>query len=586
MRAGLIYDDRDFVSSNASIRSIGSALDAFGSPFPVEQPARGLYRPITNLSYAIDHAVAGGDAWGHHASSIVLHVLVTLLVYAFARRVLGRALEAGATVAALLTATVFALHPVHCEAVDSVAGRSELLALGFSIAALLAFDVRWLAVEARRRFGAELACAACVALAALSKESGVMSLGLVAAHAFFLAPREARRPRALVRIGLLLAAVGVGYVALRLHALGRLQPSAIVGGAGFTGRLFTAAVVYLENLRLLFFPSVLDVDFYYQHAIGIQTAPSLRGSAGLVALVATLALLGLATRRVVGGARNGTSAVVAFSLSAFLLCLLPTSHVVSFGALMAERFLFGPSFGFALLVGALAGPHLVRRPRSAGAAALTLALVLAARTYARAGEWLDETTLFTPTERRVGPDPRIETNLALGTLARGDKAAAAVHLRRALALDPDHLPALVDLGYVQMSGGALDEAEATFTRVLALDRANASAHNNLGVIAVRRWRYPEAREHYRRALVLNPNYESARQNLASVESAMTGARGFIDARGAAARASDDPAQHLTLARACLALADLPCARSSYARARELTPLGTPLVDPDLERLGR
>ena len=68
-RADFSYDDRDFVETNQSIRTLAGALAAFGEPFPPHQPQRALYRPLTNLSYAFDHAIWGEQARGYHLAN-------------------------------------------------------------------------------------------------------------------------------------------------------------------------------------------------------------------------------------------------------------------------------------------------------------------------------------------------------------------------------------------------------------------------------------------------------------------------------------------------------------------------------------
>ena len=73
-------DDRDFVQVNASIRSLGTAWNALLAPFPPDQPGRALYRPLTNLSYALDHAAWGQNARGYHATNVLLYLVVVLLV--------------------------------------------------------------------------------------------------------------------------------------------------------------------------------------------------------------------------------------------------------------------------------------------------------------------------------------------------------------------------------------------------------------------------------------------------------------------------------------------------------------------------
>ncbi|HXV85997.1 MAG TPA: hypothetical protein VD793_04825, partial [Gemmatimonadales bacterium] len=141
--AGLVYtgslrnrwalDDHPVIEANPAAHSISAALGAAFSPYwpPEGQHSAGLYRPVTVLSYAVDWVVSGGRPWWFHLTNLVLHGLVTGLSVL----VLARWLT---PVGSLVAGLVFAVHPVHVEAVANVVGRAELLAAAGMLAAVLA----------------------------------------------------------------------------------------------------------------------------------------------------------------------------------------------------------------------------------------------------------------------------------------------------------------------------------------------------------------------------------------------------------------------------------------------------------------
>src|SRR6185503_4024738 len=97
-------DDLVYVRNNEAVHSFGGALATFVS----EYPADGLYRPLTALSYAIDHAVWGLAPVGYHLTNLLLWALTAIVVDAFA----SRRLSAGPALAATL---LYVAHPAHCE---------------------------------------------------------------------------------------------------------------------------------------------------------------------------------------------------------------------------------------------------------------------------------------------------------------------------------------------------------------------------------------------------------------------------------------------------------------------------------------
>jgi tetratricopeptide (TPR) repeat protein len=95
---------------------------------------------------------------------------------------------------------------------------------------------------------------------------------------------------------------------------------------------------------------------------------------------------------------------------------------------------------------------------------------------------------------------------------RQDEAAAAY--RRALIIDPELVPAIVNLANIHYARDEIIEAEALYERALALDLECFEAHFNLGNIHHDLSRYEEAVACYREAVALNPDYADAHFYLA------------------------------------------------------------------------
>lgn len=93
-----------------------------------------LYRPLTSFSYAAQWWMFGGRPWVFHLVNVLLHGVVSALVALVGVRLAGRA-------AGFAAGLLFAVHPVHVEAVANIVGRAELLsALGMFAAVLLVLD--------------------------------------------------------------------------------------------------------------------------------------------------------------------------------------------------------------------------------------------------------------------------------------------------------------------------------------------------------------------------------------------------------------------------------------------------------------
>jgi len=540
--ADFTFDDREFVQSNASIRSLSAAVGAFDESFPPESAEYARYRPLTNFSYALQYALWSDDSRGYHRFNLVLYFLIVALVYCVAIPYLGSGNGA------LATATLFALHPAHCEAVDSIAGHSELLSLFFVLAALssfhraVGFGRSSDSVRPRRGLGFALLALGCFALALLAKETAVMLAPVILVHLAIYHQRGSARSwtgrfRACAYAAPYFLAVVV-YLGVREEVLGRLRPEVtVLGDADLATHLLTVGRVFAEYIRLLVFPYPLQVDYYYQHAVGVHDTWTWGAALGWSLLLLLLAWTAMALWSVVlrrDRSIGSHTQPLLFGLLFFGAFLFPVSHVVPFGALMAERFLLAPSVGFCLALGALAlrlvsGLEDSRGRALFAAASLVVAVGLAAVTAARAADWRDSVSLWRPVTERLPHDHRAWANLGRGYLRRGDLPEAVEALTLSLRLEPAHVTSLNNLASIHLEAGRFRQARELYHRALEVEPTSHVAWTNLGVIETRLLNHAASRAYYRRALELNPNHAPARELLLTADAMVARAKGFLAA---------------------------------------------------------
>ena len=165
---GYIYDDQLLILNNPRLADLWAPLRLWDAPlwqFPDSVNARptGFWRPLTLQVLAFARALSGGEAWGPHLASLVIHWLAALAAIRLALRM---GLSGGVAAA---TGLLFALHPVQVQSVAWAASINDPLLGLFSLVALNA-HLQWLQTRGR---GPLLVAAAAFALALLSKEQAV-----------------------------------------------------------------------------------------------------------------------------------------------------------------------------------------------------------------------------------------------------------------------------------------------------------------------------------------------------------------------------------------------------------------------------
>jgi hypothetical protein len=476
------YDDNVVVAENPAVRDGGP-----GGLARLFVPEAGReYLPVRDLTYWLDHRLWGMDPAGYHLTQILLHALVTGLLVLFlvshlapggsapAKEREAPALLGRRSAVLLLAPLLFAVHPVHVEAVAWVTGRKDLLAAAFTLLALLSYGA-WRRGRGRRSYGFSLLW---TALALLSKTTAVaVPLLLWAGDRILWRRRSGKDPWAPAP-HLALAAIA-GAVALRAGSeAGMLQP--LHGGGPVTHLLFVCRVLVHSLGKLL-----LPLDLHPEYGLDPAAASGAAGW-GSLALVAVLLVL------LFRGGRDRPA--VLFGGVFFLVAYLPTSNLVPFQEAGADRYLYLPSAGFLVLaaLGFAALERLLRRtlgdrPRPSRAAravvpalAGTCLLLLGGRTIEANGHWRNAGTLWREVLAHNAGSATAHYNLGWSLLEEDRVEEAIPHLRAAVRIEPLHVRALVNLGYALARAGRPDEAVPYYRQAIRIDPGHASAYYNLG----------------------------------------------------------------------------------------------------------
>ncbi|MGD9765809.1 MAG: tetratricopeptide repeat protein [Candidatus Binatia bacterium] len=522
LHGDFVFDDAIVVRDNPSVTQ-GAPTALLTSVYALGA----VYRPLTMLTYAANHRVSP-DPFGYHVVNLGLHVLVCLALFALVLELLG-SLPAASAAAAL-----FAVHPVHTEAVTSMVGRAELLAALLVFIALFA-QVRAVRQSSRRwsAFGV-----GSFALALLAKESAFTAIALAAAVAWWIDPR--RSVRRVLRATAPFAVVGLAYLPLRwmvVGALGWPYPPPFVDNplahVPAWPRIGTALVVLYEYCSLLFLPINLVADYSYNQ-IPIVTSP-FDGRLLLAAAVLLAAGAGVAA-----AVRHAPALALAAAFASIPLAL--TANVLfPIGTIKAERLLYLPSAGWCLAAGWLFAAALRRRPMAAVAAVVIATFAFAVRTWVRNADWRDDLALFSAAVEGAPNSSKVHHNLAVALQRAGRLDEALAHYRETLRIYPDYAAAAFGIGHIHALRG--DDAGAVYWYHTALHRdwQLCSAHLQLGLVHERRREYTAAEAAFTTGLAIEPGNPLLLVNLAAARLAQGdrwGARAALEQLDHSAPAPD------------------------------------------------
>lgn len=539
--AGFPLDDRVQVERNVYIRNIAAAPEIFTR---VTWPGY-VYRPLPTFTYALTHAAVGLSPWLYHATSVLLHALASVLVFVCLRRVF-------ATTTAAVAALFFAVHPVHVEAVASIANRTELLVAVLGLAGLLVVLPPPLgARRSRVEVVGRVALAALLFLGALLTKEHTLAFFLLVPLVVLVrkdgASDTTTRWRVLPREAwpgvLALTLATASYFALRSRVITKIFVGAPIAPIDNflvelppLERIAHAFALLGRYVAILLIPRGLSPD-YSLGTTGVTE--SLTSPDSLLYLALACATVGVL---LVGLVRPSRACL--FFGGWFLGAFAITANVLfPIGVLFADRLAYLPSVAVCALLAfmiAQVSDRPIRRAVTAG-----VALTFAALTISYGRVWHDNRSLFTyelatsPGSAWVhaglgvelleaGEDEPARTHflealriypghmaaahgVALVELSQGDEAEARVWLDRALAINPRYTPSLNTLGTLELGAGRVDDAGRLFVRALNVDNRDLDARVGVLAATLRRGNLAQATEMRDQLMALDPSRADLRE---------------------------------------------------------------------------
>lgn len=341
----------------------------------------GRYRPFSQVSFAIEKTITGGNAAFSHFVNVLLYALTGILLYRVLWLLFPQARKQFINVP-FAAAALFIVHPLHVEVIANVKGRDEIFAFLAELG-ILYYSFKWLAENKPRYL---VYSAVCFFFGILSKENVVTFLAIVPLTAYFFSNSSLTDK---IKLTLPLVGVTILYLIIRYSVLGYLFSGQEIDnlmnnpfyGMNFSEKTATIFYTLLIYLKLLFYPHPLTHDYYPYH-IPVMSWSDWAPIVSLLIHLVLLAFMFFTLKR---------KSVISYSIAFYFITLSIVSNLfISVGTFMNERFAYHASLGFCIAISWLLVEKMSinRITKNLGYAILFLGLIMFSTiSYLRIPDW-------------------------------------------------------------------------------------------------------------------------------------------------------------------------------------------------------
>ena len=456
LQGELLFDDVPLIKDDPFYLEESNPLQCWNRSFWKIERTQGLYRPLTLFSYWMDiraysmfaNKNTGLFESGFRITNLILHVLVTLLLFKLIQRLcFGR-------LTAFVATLIYALHPIHVEAVTPAFGRGELLCALFMLSGLILHTYR------DKSFGYIIGAGACYMLSFMSKENGAAFLPICLLMELYLTPfaelKEKKNVLRKLSPFAIYVLVAGGVFCMRKAVFGTWLPAQKVFDPSIDNvialsppLLRVVAAIRIQGIALVkfFWPGVLSYDYSYAQILPSET---IWDPYAWISLISFIAIPGICIYL-----QPKYTKKILFLCLGYIIVILPAGNfIVPGGTIFAERLQYLPSTFLCIFIAGIFLRISRKIPSKASLGILiVVSLALFGRTYLRTMDWHDELTLCSTGPITAPKSLKVWNNVSVQFANKKRYADAIAAADQAIKIKPDYATAYINKGgYFRMAG--------------------------------------------------------------------------------------------------------------------------------------
>ncbi len=514
-----VFDDESVIVNNVSIRELSSIPRFFTADEGFHKVIGRYYRPFVSASYTLDYYFWGLDPYGYHLTNLIIHIIACLLLFKILSVLFWK--YKYRNLFALLSTLIFAVHPIHTEAVSWISGRTDSLVTLFFFASFLCYleftkDLTFDNTEnslkqvASKNYLYLILSLLFYIFGLLTKEMIITMPVIILLYDFVYRKKDAKYARENIAAYILFTAVTIIYLIVRYNLLKDIPDRE--NYFYFIGQdAETVFLTMVKTIPIYFKLLVVPFPLLYHYNEFIPNAETIIDTAVLWSLIfiALLVFFSIYYYK--------KDSIITFCILFFFVSLLPVMNIIPTMNLMAERFLYMTSFGLILLICHLCMTGSYKRDFSFLSIGLILIIAsLSYLTFLRNIDWKDNNNLYLSAKEVEGSVLLVNIGNIYANNKKYEEASALY--KRAIELRYKNVLAHHNLGLAYFLKGKLDSAKTEFKIGISVDSLAPDGYFQLATLYNMQGKKDSAIIMLEKLQTIVPNYRESASLLSKLKS--------------------------------------------------------------------
>ena len=526
---GYVLDDPLVINENRitkqGLEGIPTILtSAYRYGFRDDKSDGGLYRPLSVVTFAIEHELFGLNPTASHIIQVLIYAFTGLMLFL----TLLKLFKNYNYVIPLLATLFFIAHPIHTEVVANLKSRDEMLSFLCSIISIY-FLLDYLK---EKKINFLIISLIGFFLGMLSKESTITIFGVIPIIIYFFNDKSFKQSL-LISCWFILpiaAAIGLRLMFINVMEGGSTMPiiqNSLLAATSGADRWATAIGMMGKYLWMLVFPHPLIYDYSYNQ-IPIISWSHYKPILGMATMTLLICFAIWKFRK---------KGIIGFGIIFFFVTISLASNLfVIIAWTFGERFLYVPSLGYCMILAVillkilnvnLYKDYVPKNKRTSLIAISAVILMLYSfKTYDRNKAWESNYTLLSADMEYGYNSARIQGHYGIELITKSKDiedeaqkrallARAIKHFENSVGIYPDYQDVYNELGSVYQELKEYEKALVNYQKALELDSLYYSVYHNLALVYFKLGNEQKMKWCYLKALEINPDYSKSYINLAN-----------------------------------------------------------------------